>query len=301
MASLKISVHTQEGKSEWIRKNKLRSKIKAGGQEGQKLFWQSLFKKKVTSKLISILSDSSGTYFEAEDKNKITEDFFKVKFSAKYVKQKVNIPEEPIPSTKPDRGLTDEDNLKMAEDFTMKELLEAIARLKEEKAPGQDKITPQVLKEMGREAREFLLNMYNNIWRSGVIPDSWNVGDVVLLLKCAPASNIKQYRPITLISCISKLMTRMIAARLSVIEESSNLINETQFGFRKGRGCMDNIFILNTVLERRVNEGKYTYLLFLDLQEAYDKVNRSILMKRIEQLNFPEEFLKFLPILLFRR
>ena len=79
----------------------------------------------------------------------------------------------------------------------------------------------------------------------------------------------------------------MIAARLSVIVESSNLINETQFGFRKGRGCMDNIFILNTVLERRVNEGKYTYLLFLDLQEAYDIIKPFYSYEKIRTTEFP--------------
>ena len=95
---------------------------------------------------------------------------------------------------------------------------------------------------------------------------------MVLLLKRAPGSNIDNYRPITLISTISKLMTKIIGVRISKAAESSLLVNESQNGFREGRTCSDNIFILNTMIEAARQEKKTMHV----LAEAYDRVDRKI-------------------------
>ena len=117
---------------------------------------------------------------------------------------------------------------------------------------------------------------------------------MVLLLKRAPGSNIDNCRPITLISTISKLMKKIIGVRISKAAESSLLVNESQNGFREGRTCSDNIFILNTMIEAARREKKTMHVLFVDLAEAYDWEDRKILLYRLSQLGFPIEFLDFL-------
>ena len=102
------------------------------------------------------------------------------------------------------------------------------------------------------------------------------------------------FRPISLISTVSKLLTKIVGARISNAVESSSIVNDSQNGFRKKRSCSDNIFILNTIVESAQKRKKPIHLLFVDLAEAYDRTNREILLYRLNQLGFPMEFLDFL-------
>ena len=73
-------------------------------------------------------------------------------------------------------------------------------------------------------------------------------GWVVLVIKKNPPTNIENYRLITLISCVSKLMTRILARRISSAVESSSILGPEQQGFRQNRRCEDNVFLLNSLL-----------------------------------------------------
>ena len=99
------------------------------------------------------------------------------------------------------------------------------------------------------------------------------------------------YRPITLISCVSNLLTKILAKRLSAAVEINDIIGMEQNGFRS---CSDNTFILNSLLELNKSRKFRSYLLFVDLKEAYDRVDRNVLLAKLRQLNFPDRFFSFL-------
>ncbi len=74
----------------------------------------------------------------------------------------------------------------------------------------------------------------------------------------------------------------------------SGILGPEQQGFRKGRKCEDNIFILNSLLAKREKKKLVSHLMFLDLKEAYDRVDRPSLYKKLSQMNFPKSFIDFL-------
>jgi len=111
------------------------------------------------------------------------------------------------------------------------------------------------------------------------VPSGWKEGLVVLLLKRAPSTVLANYRPITLISCISKLFTKMVAKRLSEGILSTDVLGNTQQGFRQGRCCTDNLLIINTLLE--ANPKEQSHIAFVDLTAAYDTVDRDILWAKL--------------------
>ena len=78
--------------------------------------------------------------------------------------------------------------------------------------------------------------------------DDWRVGEVILVLRKNPPTNIENYHPITLISCVSKLMTWILACHISSAVESSCILGLEQQGFRRDRLCEDNVFLLNSLL-----------------------------------------------------
>ena len=79
----------------------------------------------------------------------------------------------------------------------------------------------------------------------------------------------------------------------NIIEEEE-LIGEEQNGFRKDRRGTENLFVLKELIEKAGKENKQLYCMFLDIEKAYDTVNREIMWKLIEWLGFDEHIRKIL-------
>ena len=124
----------------------------------------------------------------------------------------------------PEPVLSVADAVAMGSLITMLELESGIKALDSSKAAGADGVTNSMIKHLPDAGNQRLLSIYNNALLSGCVPDDWRVGEVVLVLKKNPPTNIENYRPITLISCVSKLMTRILARRISSAVEFSSIL-----------------------------------------------------------------------------
>lgn len=114
-------------------------------------------------------------------------------------------------------------------DFDLKELDGALKAMKTKGAPGADDIPPSFLKNLGPLATEELLNILNTSFRTGEIPRIWRHAIIIPLLKSGkPSSQLSSYRPISLTSCVVKLLERMLCARLYHIAETNGWICKTQ-------------------------------------------------------------------------
>src|SRR6185295_6762860 len=106
------------------------------------------------------------------------------------------------------------------------------------------------------------------------------------LFKGGPGANrsdVNDYRPITLTSCVSKLFEAILLKRLTSHSEKLGHLAEEQGGFRQGRGTMDQIFTLHEILAHRRECKKRTFMAFLDARRAYDRVWRDGLLFRLMQ------------------
>ena len=90
------------------------------------------------------------------------------------------------------------------------------------------------------------------------------------------------------------MLTKILAKRLGDLIEKEDIIGAEQNGFRSYRTCSNNIFILNSVLEMNKNKKLLSRIMFIDLQEAYDRVDRDILLAKLKQLNVSTKFINFL-------
>ena len=132
-----------------------------------------------------------------------------------------------------------------------------IKLLQNGKAAGVDKVRNELLKHAGDKVKRLLVHMFKNILMSGVVPENWNISKAILLLKRTPKFDLGNYRPITLSSCLSKLFVKILLQRLSIAMEEVNLLGNGQQGFRKGRSCQDNLFILQTLqLKQKMTRNK---------------------------------------------
>ena len=254
------------------KQQKIRKKISEKGPQGSKLFWQCINGKKKGSTIIEALDSGKGHEFDPAKKNKIIEDFFETKLQTSdsppeqgdddVREENIGIPPIKLSSTQ---------SWKVTRIVSQKELDTVLDHLNVQKAEGPDEITTSMLKNSGPLARYMILELFNNVLLGGVNPKDWKVGNVILTLKRSPDTDISNYRPITLISCLSKVLSKIIAQRISEAVEESGLAGDLQNGFRKGRNCSDNIFILNSLLEINKDKKMLSYLMFVDLQEAYNR------------------------------
>ena len=99
--------------------------------------------------------------------------------------------------------------------LSMNEMKTAIKKMKRKGSPGGDDIPPSFIKELGEKALTELLDIFNDSLVHADLSQVWRHAIVIPLLKSGkPASEIASFRPISLTSCVVKLMERMIAERL---------------------------------------------------------------------------------------
>lgn len=123
-------------------------------------------------------------------------------------------------------------------EFSSYEIRQALKRLKKNKAPGEDGIAVELLKAGGSVVIKELRLLFNEVLFTGVVPTEWTRSLVVLFHKRGDNTLLKNYRPISLLSQVYKVLSRVITTRLS--GRLDQYQPREQAGFRKGFGTTDN-------------------------------------------------------------
>ena len=169
-------------------------------------------------------------------------------------------------------------------EFHYHEIKNAINNLPTDKACGLDYVHNQFLLNLPQNKRQILLGIYNKLWKEGKVPDEWKIGLIIPILKPGKEAEIaKSYRPISLLSCLSKLFEKMVADRLTYLIETNNLLSPTQSGFRIRRSTIDPIIALEHEIRKTLVTKKTTIVVFFDLTSAFDSVDHIILLKTLVQ------------------
>ena len=158
--------------------------------------------------------------------------------------------------------------------ITKLEIASRLRKLKNGKSCGIDDIPNEFLKYGGESMIHALSNLLTYISDMETIPREWGQGLIKPIHKSGPVNNIDNYRGITLTSNVYKLYTKIIENVIMNYIEENSVLHENQGAFRKGRRLEDNLFTLHGLCSTRKSEGKHTYLAFLDMSKAFDRVWR---------------------------
>jgi hypothetical protein len=189
---------------------------------------------------------------------------------------------------------TEKEGVPMEEkgDITELELESAIKKIRLGKAKDEEGLTGEHLRGLQGRAKDRLRTTFNEILRSGQVPDSWNRSRVMLLFKGGERRNFKNYRPVAITSVMYKLFMMIMRERIEGWLEGNNLLSDLQGGFRKGRRTDDNLFLVGRLQEMSAAREEKLLIGCLDLEKAYDCVNRLKLFEVMEDMGIDKTVLR---------
>lgn len=153
------------------------------------------------------------------------------------------------------------------------EIRTIIKNLKTKKAPGPDQISNLALKNLPEKGVHFLKRLFNACMEQGYFPSCWKHAHILMFLKPGkPKSKITSYRPISLLSTLSKILEKIINLRLCEALNVMNVIPHFQFGFRNQFSTSHQLQRLSNIIERGFEMKQYSTALFLDVAQAFDRV-----------------------------
>ena len=178
-----------------------------------------------------------------------------------------------------ERQNTERGEGELNEKIRFEEVRKVIRRLNNGKAAGIDEIVNEIIKYGGDPVYLVIWQLIKKCFETEKIPQDWMKGIIFPIYKAGDGRNPDNYRGISLLCIIGKIYTAVIHNRLSSWCEENGILAEEQGGFRPGRGCLDQLYVLVNILRNRV--GRKTYCCFIDLRKAYDRVWRIGLWKRL--------------------
>lgn len=128
----------------------------------------------------------------------------------------------------------------------------------------------------------------NQIITTCIFPNKLKLARVIPIYKKGDSCNIANYRPISLLPCISKIVERIIFNQINIYFNKNNLFCENQYGFRSGRSTELACTELVDKITNNIEKGHSSINIFLDLSKAFDKINHKILLRKLKSYGFDD-------------
>ena len=162
------------------------------------------------------------------------------------------------------------------------EVINISGSLKASHSCGVDDVDPCIAHEFISLVADPLSSIFNSSFRTGLIPCELKSAKVIPLYKSGDRDNFINYRPISILPYFSKFIEKIVHNRLYDYFDKFNLLNESQFGFRKNHSTYMPLLLLQSAVSEAIDVGEVVLALFLDLQKAFDTVNQQILLYKLE-------------------
>lgn len=176
----------------------------------------------------------------------------------------------------------------------VEEVKHAIHSLKNNKAVGLDHVVAEALKAGGEALAIRLHSLFKLIWTSNVVPSRWKKAAVIPILKKGDNRECKNYRGISLLSIVGKVLMKIIQSHLQKHREMTS--REEQAEFRPRQGCSYQIFTLRRLMEERIQCGRRTVIIFIDFKSAFDCIDWPALWRALAAEHIPAKIIELLRI-----
>ena len=191
----------------------------------------------------------------------------------------------PRSSISPDSFLTDVDypdnGLSCFQEIPENHVLNLLCSLESKKAAGIDGISSRILKLSAKVIAPSLTIIFNQTILTGIFPNDWKIARITPIFKSDAKDKMANYRPISVISIISKIAEKSIHDQIYNYLHSYNLLANCQHGFRPLHSTVTALLDNTNEWYKNIDVGKLNGIVFLDLKKAFDTVDHNILLKKI--------------------
>jgi hypothetical protein len=180
---------------------------------------------------------------------------------------------------------TNQDEPKLA---TIEEINAIIKTTKRKASPGPDQINNIIIKLLPVRSRQIILDICNASITLGHVPHQWKGASMIMIPK--PMQDTQQtnnYRGISLLNSLSKILEKVVQARTRLWTESNNILSKYQCGFRYNKQTRDQIIRLLQNGLKALNRNEQMAAIFIDIEKAFDKVWHKGLLFQLEELKIP--------------
>jgi len=165
-----------------------------------------------------------------------------------------------------------------------REMCDALSRIK---LGRQQVVMADIVKCCGGPLLDVIVSLFGTVWREKQVPVEWRDATLVPVPKMGDLSACDNWRGISLLDVMGKLLVRILNDQLQTVVEDS-VADSQKCGFRAGRGCIDMVFCVHQNVEKTIEHCSKVFLLFADLCKAYNSVPRQALWCVLQKYGVPD-------------
>ena len=174
-------------------------------------------------------------------------------------------------------------------DTDFEEVLQICKEIDVTKSSGIDFLSSKILNDAFMVTITQLVFIFNLSLSKSEFPNEWKNATIIPLFKGGNKNLISNYRSVSLLPLPGKLIEKIIHRGLTNFIENNKLLSDNQNGFRKNYSTTKSIVELNDIIFENMNNGKVTAAAFIDLRKAFDTVDHSILLKKLDKMGIKND------------
>ena len=160
------------------------------------------------------------------------------------------------------------------------EIIEIIAGMRNSSA-GHDLIRPQLIKDNFVSLVSPITHIVNLSIAQGIVPEQFKIAQVTPVFKTGRTECINNYRPISVLSALSKILEKVVHKRMMSFFNMHSILSNNQFGFRSKHSCDQPLILATDFIREALDAGDHVIAVFLDLRKAFDVVSHPILLGKL--------------------
>lgn len=181
------------------------------------------------------------------------------------------------------------------------EIEQIIKELKKNTAPGHDKITTNIVQQNKRKLIPILSRLINKSLEEGIYPQCLKTTIIVPIYKKGNKNDPQNYRPISLLSTLNKILEKVLHNRITKHIQRKNIINSKQYAFQKQSGTVSAAYDLTNNIKKELDQNKTVVAIFIDMKKAFDTVCKEKLIEKMKHYGYTQKHLNLIETYLKNR
>jgi hypothetical protein len=194
-------------------------------------------------------------------------------------------------------AISGEENRALEEPFSLGEIEEVVKVSDGNKSPGPDGFNFAFVKKFWSLIKGEVRIMFDQFHGNASLPNGLLSYFITLIPKVPNPTALGDFRPISLLGCLYKLIAKVLAGRLSKVMNS--VVSNSQTAFLKGRHLVDGVVVINEIVDLAKKFGRECLIFKVDFEKAYDSVDWGFLEYMLRRFNFGGKWIEWIKACVF--